>query len=456
MPAQHRPRAPRLATLALAFAVVACEDPSTTINGGRIAGLADVEALPFEVWLVDQSNTNGLAHGGAIHVFDGSDLMGRDATNARPTHVLDLAGATSALCMASTGANPVRPHMLFFNAARTHALLAFVASGHVVVFDAATRAPVACLRSSPGAGGVRQAHAAFPDPRDSYILVANQNGKLLERIAADYATNTFALEPAALLDLANCMTPNGLPCQDAALRPDNAPICPLLDDAGDLSWVTLRGGGMFVVDVRATPMRIVAEYDRANVHPNGCGGVAAGGHMYVNSGGGTPGNLSEFDVYQLPRTGYSPSNPPNVPAAVNVFSRDDEDPHRDAHRMQPTKGGRYFWAFDRLANLAEVFESSTGEHLGTVHFAGALSADPAPDLSDISPGGNRIFVALRGPIPLSGDPHVSTGTTPGLGIIDVREAGRRGELVAIVPISNKDGAGVERADPHGLAVRLRP
>ena len=112
----------------------------------------------------------------------------------------------------------MRPHMLFFNAGRTHALLAFVASGHVVVFDAASRAPVACLRSSPGAGGARQAHAAFPDPDDSYILVANQNGKLLERISADYATNSFALEPAAMLDLASCTTPNGVPCQEPSLR----------------------------------------------------------------------------------------------------------------------------------------------------------------------------------------------------------------------------------------------
>ena len=451
----HAPHRSCLA-VALLLGTLACGDaPPPTAQAPRLAGAADVDATPFEVWVVDQSNTNGVAYGGAIHVFDGSDLMGQHAARATPTRVIDLAGATAALCMATTGANPVRPHMLFFNASRTHALLAFVASGHVVVFDAASRAPVACLRSSPGAGGARQAHAAFPDPADRYILVANQNGKLLERIAADYATGTFTLEPAATLNLATCTTPNGLPCQDATLRPDNAPICPLLDDAGALSWVTLRGGGMFVVDVRATPMAIVAEYDRQAVHPNGCGGSAVGGHMYVNSGGGVAGNLSEFDVYQLPLTGYAASNPPNVPTAVRVFTRDDE-PDRDAHRMQPTKGGRYLWAFDRNANLAEVFESRTGAHLGTLPLANALTADPAPDLSDMSPGGNRMFVALRGSIPLSGDPHVATGSTPGLAIVDVREAGRAGEIVAIVRISNVDASGVERADPHGVAVRLRP
>jgi hypothetical protein len=447
-----------LALAALAALAACTDDDAPTAQDRRVGAAQDVEALPFEVWVVDQSNSRGLAYGGAIHVFDGSRLMGASAADATPTHVIDLAGATTALCQANTGAAPVRPHMLFFNAARTHALLAFVASGHVVVFDAATRAPVACLRSSPGAGGARQAHAAFPAPDDSYILVANQNGKLLERIAVDYAANAFALEPAAMLDLANGTTPNGALREDPLLRPDNAPICPLLDAAGDLTWVTLRGGGLFVVDVRATPMRIVAEYDRATVHPNGCGGSAVGGHMYINSGGGTAGNLSEFDVYQFPPTGYSPSNAPNVPAPRLVFTRDDDPAHhhRDAHRMQPTGRGRYLWAFDRAANLAEVFETTTGEHLGTVDLVGPLSDDPTPDLSDLSPGGSRMFVALRGPNPLSGDPHVSTGSTPGLAVVRLTAGGRRGEIAAIVPISNRDAAGVERADPHGIAVRLRP
>jgi hypothetical protein len=98
-------------------------------------------------------------------------------------------------------------------------------AGHVVSFDAAARTPVACLRSSSGAGGARQAHAAVPTRDDGAVLVANQNGKLLERISTDYATNTFVLDAAATLDLATCTTPNGLPCQFEALRPGNAPIC---------------------------------------------------------------------------------------------------------------------------------------------------------------------------------------------------------------------------------------
>jgi hypothetical protein len=45
--------------------------------------------------------------------------------------------------------------------------------------------------------------------------------------------------------------------------------------------------------------------------------------------------------------------------------------------------------------------------------AGEIRNDPAPDLVDAAPNGNRLFVALRGPVPLSGDPHNAQGTTPG-------------------------------------------
>ena len=98
-------------------------------------------AAGFEVWLVDQSNSPGVSYGGAIYIYQGDDLMGEDAARAHAEKI-DLGLATAQLCMASTGANPVRPHMIFFNSNGSHAVLAFVASGHVVFFDAATRTPV--------------------------------------------------------------------------------------------------------------------------------------------------------------------------------------------------------------------------------------------------------------------------------------------------------------------------
>ena len=207
--------------------------------------------------------------------------------------------------------------MILFNRQQSHAVLSFVASGHVVVFDAESRTPLSCIETTIGTTGTRQAHAAYPAPDGSYILVANQNGKRLERIDTNYRTSTFTHNPAATLDLATCTTPSGQPCEHPDLRPINWPICPIVDSSSRYGFVTLRGGGMFVVDARRTPMAIVAEYDKATVHGNGCGGIEVGRHMYVNSGG-SPVNVSStdphhpalygFDVYRFPLSG-TPSRP---------------------------------------------------------------------------------------------------------------------------------------------------
>jgi hypothetical protein len=137
-----------------------------------------------------------------------------------------------------------------------------------------------------------------------------------------------------------------------------------------------------------------------------------------------------------------------------IFS-DDATPDRDSHGMVVTRHGRYLWVADRNANLIETFDVRTGAHVGTIPLVSALAADPAPDLGAVSPSGNRVFFSTRGPNPLSGDPHASTGSNPGLLVIQVTNAGRSGEVKALAPISNIDAGGVERADGHGLAVRLK-
>lgn len=416
-----------------------------------VSWMAPAQASKYEVWLVDQSNS-AVGYGGKIYIYEGSDLHGEALTSAAPISVVDLGAGASTLCLSSTSANPVRPHMVLFNSTHSHAILSFVASGHVVIFDAATRTPLACFRTAPGTGGARQAHASFPAPDDSYILIANQNGKQLERILTDYTTNTFSYDAGATLNLASCTTPNGNPCQ-AAVRPDNAPICPIIDSTSQLGFVTLRGGGLFVVDATTSPISILAEYDMGAVHGNGCGGAEAGGFMYVNSGGGTAANLSEFDVYRFPLTGYSAANPPNTPARTLLYS-DDVTPDRDSHGMVLSKHGRYVWVADRDLDVIEVFDTATGNRVNTISLQG-ITANLSLDLGDISPSGHRVYFATRGPNPLSGDPHASTGDLPGLVAIQVEQGGKHGVFKGNVRISNVDAGGIERADGHGLRVRRK-
>ena len=341
--------------LLLAFLIAAVAAVLVANAGDRATAATSPPQRPstFEVWTVDQSDTRPDG-GGLLHVYNGPSLNGDFADEAHP-ETTDLGGRVRQLCLERTGTAPRRPHMLVFNGGHdsadgaSHAALAFVVTGHVVFFDAATREPLACIDV-----GV-QAHAVWPTPDQRHMIVANQNGKLLQRIATDYANDRFTLEPAATLNLATCTTPSGARCQDPALRPDNAPICPRTDASGRFTFVTLRGGGMFVVDHSASPMQIVAEYDRSAIHPAGCGGIEANGKMYVNSG------APHHDVYAISLDELSSSaSPPNTPTAKVVYSRDDR-PSVDSHGVLTTKHERYVWVADRSANFVAVVDPITDE-----------------------------------------------------------------------------------------------
>ena len=419
------------------------------LKSGTLAHNPTERKGPYEVWILDQSDTTPDG-GGTLYIYQDESLEAEDPAAAVP-EVIDFGGAARDMCLAQTGTAPRRPHMLFFNKDHTHAIISFVATGHVLIMNAASRAPVACIDVG------EQAHAAVPSPDDKYLIVANQNGKLLQRIRTDYATNTFALENPATLNLATCTTPNGLACQDASLRPDNAPICPDFDETGRFVFVTLRGGGMFVVDSTATPMTIVAEYDRAHIHGNGCGGVHHHGTMYINAGGGTAANPLQADLYSFPLDSFSSTpNLPNTPLPTLIFSHDARG-FVDSHGMALMKKEDYLWVADRAANRIVVVETESNTVINEIDLVGEISNDPTPDLLERSPNGSRVFMALRGPNPLTANVagiNNAVGSTPGLGIVKVKSGGASGKLKAVLPITHVVN-GVERADPHGIAVRVK-
>ena len=424
--------------------------------GGGSPAEAAKPGESYEVWIVDQTDSRA-NYGGFLHVFAGSDVD--DGANDALPQTYDLGGQASELCLAKTGANPVRPHMLAFNGGSTrsaegsrYAILSWVVSGHVTVHDADTREAIACLRTSPGANGARQAHSVWPTLDGEHIIVTNQNGKLIERIRADWDARTFAWEPDAKLDLAAGTTPSGAPRQDPVLRPDNAPICARSTEDDRFAFVSLRGGGAFVVDHDATPISIVAEYDRDHVDDNGCGQMETGGTMYLNAGAGAPGDPNEHKVYAVDMTAIDPAgNPPNTPAPVQVLDRDGLV---DAHGILLTKNDKYLLSADRIQNDVTVLDTRKNEEIGRYSLTGPLSADPAPDLMDIVPDSKLAVVALRGPAPLSGGAD-AIGATPGLGVISLTEGGRDGHLSAIgrTPRPPTDS---RPPDPHGLRVRILP
>jgi DNA-binding beta-propeller fold protein YncE len=203
----------RLTVLVLALMVAAVSAPATTAN-------------TYEVWVIDQAN-----------VPDGGDRLYIYApgswTEPRESYYLwELAEGVG------DGAG-TRPHLLTFNAEHTHGILANVASGHVYIIRATDRKIVASIDVG------EQAHGALASPDGKQILVSNQNGKKLARIHADFASETFRHDASEDLNLGALENPH---------QPDNAPICPMMYVGGGAkAYVTLRGGGMYVVDTQSTP-----------------------------------------------------------------------------------------------------------------------------------------------------------------------------------------------------------
>ena len=365
---------------------------------------ASAQAPGYELWVVDQAN---VANGGDIlYVY----TPGAWSEARELVHLSERA--------AGIGDGPgMRPHLLSWNSTQSHALLANVATGHVYVIRASDRTIVASIDVG------EQAHGAVASPDDRWILAANQNGKRLARIRADFANEQFTYEPDADLDL-KALEDEG--------HPDNAPICPVMYvGTGGKAYVTVRGGGLYVVNTMTTPMSVTREYNKDVIGSSGCGGLigASGDRVYINSGSAAGGS-----VYAL-----------NAATDEIVNSLSTAPFGTDAHGMALV-GGRYLWIANRGDgdNIA-VVDTRTLEIVGKIDDVGA-----APDLMELSPGGDLMFVTLRGPRALTGGP-TAIGTTPGVAIMFVENGGANGRRVAFIPIGAQDES--SHADPHALAIR---
>jgi hypothetical protein len=386
-------------------------------------------AEAYEVWITDQSDT-AKESGGFLYIYDGAALAA-NPTTAKPAQTIDFAGELGKFCEEATKKAVRRPHMLFFNASQDHVLISFL-SGQVLIMDAATKKPEACLSMG------KNAHAAWPTPDQKMAIVANIAEKKFIRIWTDYAAHKYSFDPEK--DVLN------LAALESGERPDTAPICPITESSSRYAFITLRGGGLLVVDVTATPLKVVATLDNNQIHPAGCGGIQAGGTMFINSGGGWPIAPLSYDVYAL-----DISNLPKSISVKLVSQRDDMV--ADSHGMASV--GRFVWNADRAGNNIEIIDTVSNFSVGSVDLATTANADPAPDLMDVAPDGQYVFVTLRGPIPLTGNDksaHNAKGTIPGVGVVHVEADGKVGHYKGQATITNmKDGA--ETADTHGIAVR---
>ncbi len=387
------------------------------------------QAEAYEVWLTDQSDT-GKESGGFLYIYDGAQLAANPST-VKPNQTIDFSGDIGKFCEEATKKPVRRPHMLFFNAKQDHAIISFL-SGQVLFMDAATKKPDACLSMG------KNVHAAWPTPDQKMAIAANIAEKKFIRIWTDYAAHKFGFDPEK--DVLN------LTAWEGGERPDTAPICPITESTSKYAFVTLRGGGLLVVDVAVTPMKVVATLDNNQIHPAGCGGIESDSTMYINSGGGWPVAPLSYDLYALDL-----SNLPKSISAKLLSQRDSQ--FSDSHGMAAV--GRYVWSADRAGNNIEIIDTLSNLSVGSVDLVTSANNDPAPDLMDVAPDGQYVFVGLRGPAPLTGNDKTvnnAKGTIPGVGVIHVDAGGKVGHYKGQATITNmKDGK--ETADTHGIAVR---
>lgn len=438
--------------------------------------------------------------------------------------------------------------------------------GYVGVIDTETKEAIGLFRVTKVASTntQRSVHLSFWSADGSAILIANLGGKMIERInvirdnrgiitdlqfdrsASVYLGKDYAFDEGATYFKGNNafgnpllgsivgsyddadtsdLTPTGA-CKESGCttvgavgieggeRTNNVPICPIPSSNNNV-YVTVGGGGLLVLKLDTTPMKIVGEYGNAIINGAGLGGVESNDKMFINSGvsaSGAGSSQSTFGVYAFDDTGFDVNAMPmqNTPMAMQVFKDPtntntignidgtrtmdstgqlpNQTTRRDSHGMGRSIDGKYLHVADRIQNVIEVFDTETFHHVSTYDLvskdgesgrsgpsgpclarsvtddAGLMMNDPAPDLFEITPDGKHFMVAFRGPKPVSVS-HASQGSCPGVGIVEITEGGKSGRLVDVLRSTNnvdtvsvgsitggRKYTGVERSDIHGVIV----
>lgn len=332
----------------------------------------------------------------------------------------------------------------------------------------------------------------------SVFLGENAAGdEMRGRVAGSYQTSAFSdLTPNKVCKENGCAagkdgTQGG--------RPNNVIICPIIS-ASDNAYITLGGGGLLVADYTATPMAIIGEYGKEAVNGAGCGGIQISNYVWINAGvSASPAGATQstFTVYNLDDNAFSKTRPntENMPIPERVFedvgntgtigninavskaNNSGQLPgfssRRDAHGMAKTGNNAYVHIVDRIQNSVEVFNTSDnrratydltstdGKGNGTgpcgeksvTDDPSLPSNDPAPDLMEASPDHKYLFIALRGPTPVS-VAHSAQGSCPGIGIVKVTEDGASGKLVGVLRSTNTLDTAPQQA-PGGHAYKGR-
>lgn len=335
--------------------VAACAVPGVTSAHNDRNG----KQVPYEIWGADQSNSVAGAaargvDGSLIWVWRSEDVkkqirrgvsaqpLGCDGNNVPGEGPCDLKAVFPETLVEHDENGPTGAVLSDYLYGRLHGMLPDPqhrymnvnlfgpGNGYVGIIDGATKAAVALFRVTGTTTGQR-VHMSFWNSDGSALLVANLDGKVLERIditrdadgtitgaafnrsaglgvgkglsvtanarvylgpngqgnpmlgaiTGDYANADFGdLTPAGKCRENGCA---GGPDGDLGGRANNVIICPIVSD-NDNAYITFGGGGLLIADTTVTPMAIVGEYGQQLVNGAGCGGVQVRNNMWLNAG----------------------------------------------------------------------------------------------------------------------------------------------------------------------------
>ncbi|MDA0269997.1 MAG: hypothetical protein O2919_03110 [Chloroflexi bacterium] len=372
-----------------------------------------------EIWVLDQGTDS-------ISIYN-SDHELVSAINVSP----------EALRQVNPDFNPESgvtvPHMIDFDSDWNYAFVAGTAGGVTIVIDANRREVVAALQTG---GGSRMA-AVTPD--DDAVWVAAIGARQLVQIPLDLKAENPVFQIGATISVETLLTE-----QTDYEWPSFSPVCHQYNDDGTEAWITLgpgiAQGGLFVFDTETH--NIVHAYDPAEVRANFGVAFSDNDRQVLANWSGVFGAAAEGNDQE--GTWYT------FDARSKELLGTESSQGIDAHglRLNPRKG--VYWQVNRGSNDGIIIDEDSLEVVGT------FPAGDSPDILDFSPDGKLAYITQRGPVPRSGDPHVATGSNPGVIVVDTETFAVVAELIpdrAALPDGHAR-AGELANDVHGVGVRL--
>lgn len=400
---------------------------SGAVAGGLVlgSGLGQVGADEerkhdaYEVWGLDQGTDTG-------YIYEPRD-DGFELVEEIDFH--ELEGVTP------NDEGAITPHMISFSSDYAYAAVACTNAGQTLVFRTEDRKLVGHCPTGPGS------HFAGFTPDDEALQVDVIGEGKIVRIDADLENDEFTISEEIHVKEAGPVADriDEFELDEGELRP----ICHDYTGTG-YSYHTfgpsVDHSGVAVVDWERFEITevIAPEQVRAN-----CGTIAhpEEDKFYLTAGAPSnhpTGGVGEWYVFDANE--HRPIDPETGEVVEGEYTHEDvarDSGGYDAHGFWFADGE--LWLVNRETSDGLVIDPETDEVREEIETA------KAPDIIWSSPDDEYMFATLRGPEPVSGDPHASEGETPGLGVQSVESR----ETVEIL----QPDEGNPESDFHAVGVR---